>query len=169
MRDNAIFERQFRAARSETSSKFHDVEIELPRAFEYRVEITGDFELRVPPTTPFLFESSVVRPAWIDYSGPHYFYVPKGTRELIVDANPRLGLHVPGKGRLDVGPADRVEGKSYIVVEVPEGTDGQLWHTTTQTRGEVIFLNSPPLLSFHRNTAFVPRELSESEGLSTNE
>ena len=27
----------------------HDVEIELPRAFEYRVEITGNFELRVPP------------------------------------------------------------------------------------------------------------------------
>jgi len=169
MRDDAIYDQEFRALDSETSAKFHEVEVELPRAFEYRVEITGDFELRVPAQTPLLFEASVVRPAWIDYSGPHYFYVPRGTRELILDASPRLSLHVPGKGRLDISPADRADGKSYIEIQVPKDTDGQLWHTTTLTRGEVIFLNTPPLLSFHRNTVFVPREISESEGLSTDE
>ena len=165
MRDDAIFEQQFRA--SDADEKLHDVEIELPRAFEYRVEITGDFELRVPPETPFLFESSVIRPAWISYSGPHYFYVPRGTHELIVDANPRLSLIIPGKGRRDLSPADRVEGKSHIVVKVPNGADGTIWHTTTQTRGQVMLLNTPPLFSLHRNTIFVPREVSESEGLST--
>ncbi len=122
---------------------------------------------RGPPDTPFVFESSVVRPAWISYSGPHYFYVPRGTRELIVDANPRLSLMIPGEGRRDLGPADRVDGKSYIVVPVPDGADGSIWQTTAQTRGREMLLNTPPLFSFHRNTVFVPREVSESEGLST--
>ena len=167
MRDDAIFEKEFRAP--DGDAEFHEVAIELPRAFEYRVEITGDFELRVPPETPFMFESSVIRPAWISYSGPHYFYVPKGTRELIVDANPRLSLIIPGKGRRDLGPADRLGGKSHIVVKVPDGADGSIWHTTTQTRGQVMLLNTPPLFSFHRNTVFVPREVSESEGLSTKQ
>jgi hypothetical protein len=167
MRDDAIFEKEFRAP--DGDAEFHEVDIELPRAFEYRVEITGDFELRVPPETPFMFESSVIRPAWISYSGPHYFYVPKGTRELIVDANPRLSLIIPGKGRRDLGPADRLGGKSHIVVKVPDGADGSIWHTTTQTRGQVMLLNTPPLFSFHRNTVFVPREVSESEGLSTKQ
>jgi hypothetical protein len=162
MRDDAIFEQEYGAAES-----FHHVEIELPRAFEYRVEITGDFELQVPSTTPFIFESSVSRPAWISYSGPHYFYVPRGTRDLIVDASPRLSLVIPGQGRRDLHPADRVAGKSHITVKVPAGADGQLWHTTTLTRGQIMLLNTPPLFSFHRTTVFVPRELSESEGLST--
>lgn len=166
MRSDAIFEQTFRAAEN-GAKKFHDVEVKLPRAFEYRVEITGDFELQVPSETPFLFEASVTHPAWISYSGPHYFYVPKGTRELIVDADPRLSLVIPGKGRRDLSPADRVEGKSYIAVPVPAGCDGQIWHTTTLTRGTVMLLNTPPLFSLHRNTVFVPREVSESEGLST--
>jgi len=164
MRDDAIFEQEYRLAES-----FHPVEIELPRAFEYRVEISGDFKLQVPATTPFIFESSVSRPAWISYSGPHYFYVPRGTRELIVDASPRLSLVIPGQSRRDLHPADRVAGKSYITVKVPAGADGQLWHTTTLTRGQIMLLNTPPLFSFHRTTVFVPRELSESEGLSTNQ
>ncbi len=168
MRDEAIFQQEFRKA-ADDAEKFHEIAVDLPRAFEYRVEITGEFEIRVPPETPLIVEASVSRPAWISYSGPHYFYVPKGTRELIVDANPRLSLNVPGQGRRDLGPADRQEGKSYVRVKVPPGADGRLWHTTTQTRGQVMLLNTPPLLSFHRHTVFVPRELSESEGLSTQE
>lgn len=168
MRNDAIFEQEFRAA-AEDAKRFQPFAVELPRAFEYRVVITGDFELQVPRETPFLFESSVTSPAWIDYSGPHYFYVPKGTREVIVDAEPRLSLIIPGHGRRDLSPADRVEDKSHIVVTVPEGKDGTVWHTTTQTRGQVMLLNTPPLFSLHRDTVFVPREVSEAEGLSTKE
>ena len=162
MRKDVIFEQTYRQTEG-----FHDVEIPLPRAFEYHVHITGDFELRVPASTPFIFEASVTRPAWVSYSGPHYFYIPKGTRELIFDANPRLTLEIPGHGRKDFVPANRVKDKSHIVVPVPEGTDGSMWHTATLTRGQISLLNIPPLFSFHRNTVFVPRELSESEGLST--
>jgi hypothetical protein len=162
MRDEPIFQREMHAAED-----FHELAIELPQAFEYRLEISGDFELRVPAETPFVFEASTRRPAWIDYSGPHYFYVPRGTTEVIVDANPRLGLVLPGHGKRDLGPSDRVEGKNHIVIAVPPGADGQVWHTTSLTRGQISLLNIPPLLSFHRQTTFVPREVSEAGGLTT--
>lgn len=174
-RGEILFEQEYRSA--EASDKNvekgkspvpQEVAFELPRANEYGVKITGDVELHVPAETPFLFEASVMHPAWISYSGPHYFYVPKGTRELIVDANPRLSLHVPGeKQRRDILPADRRPGTQYAVIEVPEGADGQVWHTSAMTRGQVSLLNVPPLLSFHRNTIFVPREVAESDGLTT--
>ena len=164
MRDAPIFEGEFRKGEG-----FQPIEFDLPRAFEYRVEITGDFELQVPSETPFIFESSVTRPAWVSYSGPHYFYVPKGTRDLIFDTDVRFSVVIPGKGRKDFHPAERESGKSYIRVAVPEGTDGQMWHTTTMTRGSVMLLNTPPLFSLHRSTVFAPRELSESEGLSTKQ
>ena len=56
-------------------------------------------------------------------------------------------------------------------VDQPEtsGASGQVWHTSNMTRGQVALLNVPPLLSFHRHTMFVPREVAESEGLTTHE
>ena len=168
MRNEVIFEKKFRSEEIAGEKPFQEIEVKLPKAFEYRVDITGDFEIRIPPETPFLFESSVTHPAWVSYSGPHYFYVPKGTNELIVDTDVRLSLIIPDKGRRDLVPSDRVDGKSYIVVKVPDGADGKIWHTTTQTRGKIMLLNTPPLFSLHRNTVFVPREVSEAEGLSTN-
>ena len=68
-------------------------------------------------------------------------------------------------GRVDLTPKDRDAGKRYIVVKTPPGADGQVWRTTTLTKGQVMFLNTPPLLSFHRNTQFAPREIAEAEGL----
>ena len=165
MRSDAIFEKELR----KDGDNFHELAIELPRAFEYHVEIKGEFVLRVPPETPFIYEASPNHPAWVSYSGPHYFYVPAGTREIVVDASPRISLEIPGQGRNEFHPAERVPGKSYISIPVPKGSDGQLWHTHTHTRGQIQFLNIPPLLSLHRNTVFVPRELSESEGLGTKE
>ena len=74
---------------------------------------------------------------------------------------------VPGLGKRDLGPAQRVEGQSYTTVKVPPGADGQVWHTSALTRGQISLLNIPPLLSFHRQTILVPREVAESSGLTT--
>jgi len=169
-RGNVLFEHTYRPRDSESDEvpQPYPVLVELPRANEYRVDIEGNFVLHVPRATPFVFEASVMHPAWISYSGPHYFYVPKGTRELVVDANPRLSLRVPGEEkRRDIHPADRKPGKQYAVVKVPEGADGRVWHTTNMTRGQVSLLNVPPLMSFHPGTMLVPREVSEADGLTT--
>jgi hypothetical protein len=170
--DTILYEREFRRADNDEplGSVLHDFEIELPKANEYRVEFKGDFVLQVPKETPFVFEASVMHPAWIDYSGPHYFYVPRGTGELIVDANPRLSLFVPDeKKRIDVSPADRQKGQQHVVIKVPHETAGRVWHTSNQTRGKISLLNIPPLLSFHRNSLFIPREVAEADGITTSE
>jgi hypothetical protein len=161
--DTVLFQQAFRQ-----SEEFQSIEIELPKANEYRVVITGSFRLRVPSETPFVFEASAANPAWIDYSGPHYFYVPKGARQLIVDASPRLSLFVPGKqGRLDISPANREGKKDFVVIDVAPEAAGKLWHTSSQTRGKISLMNVPPLMSFHRNTVFVPREVAEADSLTT--
>ena len=55
-------------------------------------------------------------------------------------------------------------GFSRAPIPVPEGADGQIWHTTNMTRGQVSLLNVPPLLSLHRTTVFIPREIAQAEG-----
>ncbi len=147
---------------------FTDVKFKAPRANEYRVVLEGEARLRVKPDTPLVYEASVSNPAWVDYSGPHYFYVPKGVKQIYADSTTRLSLIAPGKAkRIDVTPATRAPGQTYTVVDVPEGADGQLWHTDANTRGPFFFLNVPPLLSLSRDKFFVPREVAESDGLTT--
>lgn len=163
--DTVLLQKEYR---STETKDFEKIFIDLPRANEYRVEMTGSFELQIPKETPFVFEASITHPSWIEYSGPHFFYVPRGTKELIVDANPRLSLFVPGqKKRLDVSPAQREKGKDYVVIPVPPEAAGRMWHTSSQTRGRVSLLNVPPLMSFHPGSLFVPREVAESDGLTT--
>ncbi len=158
-----LFERTYR--RTDT---LQEIKVELPRANEYRVEVKGGVKLHVPPETPFVFEASAAQPAWIEYSGPNYFYVPKGAKELIVDGAPRFSFYVPGrKGRIDITAASREAKKDYAVIKVPPEAAGKIWHTSNQTRGRVSLLNVPPLMSLHRQTILVPREVAEADGLST--
>ncbi len=163
--DTVLFQESYKK-----SDEFQTVEIELPKANEYRVLITGSVKLRVPRETPFVFEASAAKPAWIDYSGPQYFYVPKGAKELVVDANPRLSIFMPGKkDRIDVVPANRAADKDYVVIKVPPNAAGKVWHTSSQTRGQFSLMNIPPLMSFHRDTIFVPREVAEADQLTTKQ
>lgn len=157
LRENEIlFERTYLA-----SDGKQEVTFQLPKANEYRMDFLGDAELTISESVPFVYEASLHHPAWIDYSGPHYFLVPSGTRQLIADANPRLTVIVPGPGRQDLTPARRIPGKDYIVLDVPESAAGQVWHTSPQTRGKFSLLNVPPLLSLHRKTLMVPREIPQ--------
>lgn len=145
-----------------------DVTIDLPRAGEYHVRFTGSLVLWVDASTPLVYEQSMLNRSQVEYSGPHYFYVPKGTTELIVEPGSRLSLMIPGESkRRDITPADCAPGKSYAIIDVPEGSDGTVWHTSSMTRGQFALLNVPPLLSFHRNTVIVPREIAEADGLVT--
>ena len=146
---------------------FTTVEVTLPRAGEYRFTLEGGAVVRVAQGTPLVYEASMMQPAWIDYSGPHYFYVPRGVKQIFVEASPRLSLHVPGQAkRLDITPEQRLAGKSYAAIDVPPGADGKVWHTAATTRGQVLLLNIPPFLSLSRDTLFVPREVAETDGLT---
>ena len=145
-----------------------DARFTLPKAGEHDLHISGSFVIWVDESTPLVYEQSMMRRAQLEYSGPHYFYVPKGTKELIVEPGPRLSLNVPGEAkRRDITPADTEPGKAYAIIPVPEGADGTVWHTSNMTRGKFALLNVPPLLSFHRSTVIVPREVAEADELVT--
>lgn len=145
-----------------------DVTFTLPKAGEYDLRISGSFVIWVDESTPLVYEQSMMCRAHLEYSGPHYFYVPRGTKELFVEPGARLSLHVPGEAkRRDITPADTEPGKAYAIIPVPEGADGTVWHTSNMTRGKFALLNVPPLLSFHRSTVIIPREVAEADGLVT--
>lgn len=150
------------------AGQFTDVVVELPRSGEYRFLLEGEAIVRASPEAPLIYEASALSPANVDYSGPHYFYVPRGVKQIYVNASVRLSLVAPGrKERIEVKPENRVEGQEYAAVDVPEGADGKVWHTDATTRGRFQFLNIPPLLSLSREKIFVPREVAESDGLTT--
>jgi hypothetical protein len=150
------------------AADFQTVTVNLPKAGEYRFEIKGDVTLLAGSDVPLIFEVSVSRPAMIDYSGPYYFYVPKGVKQIFLDGDPRLSFFIPGvKQRQDITPANRAPGQTYSVVDVPEGAAGQVWHTDNLTRGKISFLNIPPFLCANRDQIFVPREVAEADDLTT--
>ena len=144
------------------------VTITFDRANDYRVEFKGKAKLKIAPDVPLMIEASIANPAWIDMSGPMYFYVPRATTQVVADGQPRLSLHVPGvQKRLDVTPAKHEPDREYVIVDVPEGAAGQVWHTSSLTRGRIMLINVPPLLSLHRHRIFVPREVAEGDRLTT--
>jgi len=144
-----------------------DMRIALPKAGDYPVSISGDFLLTVPASVPLVIEASAISPAWAEYTGPLYFYVPKGAGELVFDCNPRLVLKVPGENKVrEFTTADRVPGKNYISLPIPEKQSGQVWHTMPTTRGTFCLLNVPPILSFRRGQIVVPREVAQGDDLT---
>ena len=68
---------------------------------------------------------------------------------------------------IDVIPASREEGEDYSVIKVPPEAAGKVWYTSSQTRGQFSLMNIPPLMSFHRDTVLVPREVVEADELTT--
>ncbi len=147
---------------------FTDLKFDLPKAGEYRFELSGEAVLKAAPTLPLILEASPSRPAWIDYSGPHYFYVPKGVTQICVEAEPRLTYFIPGNpARQEITPANRLPGKNYAVINVPPDAAGKLWRTDPNTRAKISFLNIPPFFCPSPQNIFLPREVAELDNLTT--
>src|SRR5690606_32900972 len=119
----------------------------------------------VPADVAMAFEASPQNPAHAEYAGGHFFYVPKDTDKLRFDVDTRLSILFPDGKRKDFGASDRVEGKTYIEVDVPPAWRGQVWQTFPQTRGTFYFLNIPTYLSFHRNQMVLPQQVIEMDKL----
>jgi hypothetical protein len=151
-----------------TIGQFNPVKFETPKAGEYRFELIGEATLKAAADLPLVLEASPSKPAWIDYAGPHYFYVPKGVSQIYVDADIRFSFYIPGNpARQEILPANRVPGKNYAIIDVPQGASGKLWHTDPNTRGKIAFLNIPPILLLSPTQVFLPREVAELDNLTT--
>lgn len=132
---------------------------------EYRLRVSGEYMITVPADATLAIEASYDNPLHGEYSGGHFFYVPRGTKKLLLSANGRLSLLVPGYKRVDLGESDRDPAHGYIAFDVPSGADGQVWQTFHQTRGNFYFINIPPYIMPHRARMVLPRDLAGKEGL----
>ncbi|CAN5460030.1 hypothetical protein BH09VER1_BH09VER1_25380 [soil metagenome] len=145
---------------------------------------TGDHELalKVPHAGIYRFTCSRGGPGWnvtfpkeLDNAlvfelggqcrpstlGTLYFYVPKGTAQLILYAERgRAKVSNPGGKVVFDGPA---EGK-YISVPVASGADGQVWSIDGKLRN-LWFFNVPTALSSSAQSVFIPREVAKNDGL----
>ncbi|MFW6059456.1 MAG: DUF4838 domain-containing protein [Phycisphaeraceae bacterium] len=150
-----------------------DMAVELPEAGRYELTLSGGVRFQAvrdgSPAMSLALKASTVHPVWADYSGGHYFYVPRGTEAVEVEVGGRLSLSIPGQGRRDVHGTDREPDERYVRIAVPEGADGQLWHTLSQTRGSFGFHNIPPYLSFDPGALLVPKNIVEADRLETIE
>jgi hypothetical protein len=92
----------------------------------------------------------------------HYFYVPKGLREVHVSGQLRSEKDawlMPDGRPL---PADRVVVEhGFTRLAVPSGLDGDVWSFVAPgNRAELRFLNVPGYLAFHPSELLVPRSLA---------
>lgn len=142
-----------------------DITVTCSQPGAYRVTLTGSFLLTVPADATLAIEASPSRRLHGEYTGGHFFYVPRGTRKLHLNVSGRLSLMIPGKGRLDLSEADRDPKLGYIALDVPKGADGAVWQTFHQTRGTFYFINIPPYVMPHRAHMALPADLAAKEGL----
>lgn len=93
----------------------------------------------------------------------YYFYVPKGTRDFLIDAASPGGkqAHVTfetadGKAVTQV----QVNSSAECLVHVPQDRDGCIWSLSLDaSRGQVGLVGVPPWLAAHPEDLLVPREL----------
>lgn len=143
-------------------SKAGIVTLSFQRANDYRVKITGKFDLATEADAPVVIEASAMQPATIRDSGPLYFYVPRGVDELVLRVKGEVTMHIPRHGQKVVKGTD-----GDVVVPVPANAAGTLWHVTSATDGTLALVNVPPLLHLHRQLVLSVREVSQSDGLTT--
>ena len=104
------------------------------------------------------------RPLKRNWLRRHYFYVPEGTRRIVLYGALRQkhasGWH-PAEGETIDWEAIRHKG-NFSVVPVPEGRDGKVWaFKTRHDNSELRFLNIPGCLAYHPSELLLPKHYAE--------
>ena len=98
--------------------------------------------------------------------GGLFFYVPRGTREIVYHWSglPHL-VHGPGGDVVkEVSDRDR-----FIRVPVPEGADGAIWHFGQIQLGHLWFFNLPNLVAASPDALLLPRDVMEADDIPVHE
>lgn len=93
----------------------------------------------------------------------HYFYVPVGTREIVLygGLRERFGRWYPA-GDETIDWDDIRREQNFSVISVPEGRDGKIWaFGTRHDFSELRFLNIPGYLAYHPSELLLPGEYAE--------
>ena len=144
----------------------HELRLEVPEPGVYRfaVDNTGqgyfwDYDPR--PGAGLVIRADETTPVSRVWLSRHYFYVPRGVREIQLWGELRPGRHAwirPDGTTVDAG--DVVVQDSFTFIPVPEGMDGQVWSFRSRhSRPELRFLSVPGWLAYHPNELVLPGSL----------
>ena len=138
----------------------HRLELKVPKAGLYYLDFNDSaagWTIRVDagkPATIILERGrGFMHAGWMQ---PMYFFVPKGTREIVYYWNGNEHrVHAPaGKIVQEV----RASGQ-FIHVPVPPGADGKCWSFSQIALGRLWFFNVPNVLAASPQALLVPREV----------
>jgi hypothetical protein len=158
--------------------KAQDIEIKVPAAGVYFLNVTGEngvpmragWSIEVPAETPnavfiprdrSLYFNGRVRSNYM------YFYVPKGTKTIqyFRRGDSHQVFHPEQKGKpIVIGQLPRLINQ-IEEIPVPPGEDGKLWSMKYFVRAPWFF-NIPNIFIVTPDTALLPRELAEKDGLT---
>lgn len=140
-----------------------NIELKVPTAGAYKFICKRGgpgWGLELPDDLPsaLLFERSKdTRPHYSNY----YFYVPKGTKKIIMYVGSgSLTIKNPKGKKLFNG---FVHG-DFIEVKIPPEQDGKVWSLSGKMRN-IWFFNLPNILSKKPSQLIIPEELAKKDGL----
>lgn len=121
------------------------------------VNAPGDYQCKFSGSMPCVIEVSHKNSPHFRQFGQAYFFVPKGTKELLLLTDTRLSISppAPSGARKDYSPADF---GSRECIQIPAGEDaGKVWKMINQTSGKTLFFNIPPYVAEHPSRLLVPK------------
>lgn len=99
------------------------------------------------------------------YTSLEYFYVPKGTRDVVYFWNGgKHSVETPNGTRTAV-PGTLEKRSKFVKIPVPQGMDGKVWKFHYMNLDSVHFVTCPDILAFSPSGLMVPKELVENDGL----
>ncbi len=112
------------------------------------------------PAVKYTYEQSVERSSEAAYFGPGFFYVPKGTKDLLINNQGIVSIR-----RASQKPHERKEYNKPGVISIPVADeDGKVWEFRGLVNGKYQLLNVPPYIATVKENLLVPREVLEKDG-----
>ncbi len=147
-------ERRIMDERLPADGEWKELVIPTRRPGRYRFEVFDQktrFDIQVPAGVP-LITKSFTSP---DLSQELFFYVPSGLRKVAIHAPGAIPVRI----RDGAGRPVAIEPGDLLLIDVPDGQDGQVWSMAGyKAWAPIRMLNVPQAFAFFRDTLMVPAD-----------
>jgi len=140
--------------------KLFELDVKFPKTGQYIITIQAgeDYRPMFPEGLRVVLEASDAHHPLFRMYGNAYFYVPKGTKRILMKTEGRVALIRPGETlRTDYEVKDEDPKLQCTVIPV-EDDAGEVWTLSSQTAGNAYFLNIPPYIASSPDRLLVPAE-----------
>jgi hypothetical protein len=145
----------------------HRLELKVPRPGLYRLDVKDSGAgWRISVEADHAASLELSRDQMQRFHGgiqDHYFYVPKGTKQI--------SYYWRGGPHEMIGPGGKRVRKldvdcEFVSIPVPAGQDGKPWRFSAQRVRHLVFFNVPNAIAASPNALLIPREVARADGLA---